>query len=238
MKKNHLKLTEEKSIDQDVLVRYARKKQTELERVLSKLTKPKPTSGNLRIDKCKNSYQYYIINNPGDTRGTYLPRKHIRKAAAIAQRDYNNAAVATLKQQLAAIDTFLATYRPEALDETFASMHPGRRALVTPLQETAEDFVAAWLHTPYRYEYPVSVKGWGALYPDFTCLRPGTRDEIIWEHFGLMSDPDYAEVAIQKITRYAASGYILGKNLIASFETAETPLNLKQVQSYIKAHFK
>lgn len=277
MKKNHLKLTEEKNIDQDVLVRYARKKQTELERVLSKLTKPKPTSGNLRIDKCKNSYQYYIINNPGDTRGTYLPRKHIRKAAAIAQRDYNQRAEATLKQQLAAIGTFLATYRPNALDNAFESLHPGRRALVTPLRETDEDFVAAWQHTPYtgkpfevnapefytasgvrvrskseviiadalaragvpyRYEYPVSVKGWGTLYPDFTCLRPGTRDETIWEHFGLMSDPDYAEVAIQKITRYAASGYILGKNLIASFETAETPLNLKQVQSYIKAHFK
>ena len=88
---------------------------------------------------------------------------------------------------------------------------------------------------PFRYEYPTSVKGWGTLYPDFTCLDKRSREEIIWEHFGLMSDPDYAEKTVQKIAHYAASGYILGKNFIATFETAAKALSVKQVEHYIRA---
>ena len=53
-----------------------------------------------------------------------------------------------------------------------------------------------------------------------------------------MGDPDYAENAVQKISRYAASGYILGKNFIATFESGNTPLSVKQVQAYINAFFK
>ena len=91
---------------------------------------------------------------------------------------------------------------------------------------------------PYRYEFPASIKGWGTLYPDFTCLDVRTRKEIIWEHFGLKGDTDYTENALQKIAHYAASGYILGKNLIATFESGTTPLSAKQVQAYIKTIFK
>ena len=90
---------------------------------------------------------------------------------------------------------------------------------------------------PYRYEYPTSVKGWGTLYPDFTCLNSRDRKEIIWEHFGLMGDTDYTENALQKIAHYTASGYILGKKLIVTFESGTTPLSVKQMQGYIKAFF-
>ena len=30
---------------------------------------------------------------------------------------------------------------------------------------------------PFRYEYPTSVKGWGTLYPDFTCLDKRSRED-------------------------------------------------------------
>lgn len=52
-----------------------------------------------------------------------------------------------------------------------------------------------------------------------------------------MGDPDYTENAVQKIAHYATSGYTLGKNLIATFESATTPLSVKQVQQYIKTFF-
>ena len=53
----------------------------------------------------------------------------------------------------------------------------------------------------------------------------------------MMSDHDYADVAIQKILRYNENGYVLGRNFIATFETADSSLNLKQVQTCIKANF-
>ena len=260
----------------DALISLAQSRQTELQHLLSQVSKSKPISGNLRIDRCKNSFQYYIISERDDTKGTYLPRKEIRKAVAIAQRDYNKTATDILKRQISAIDKFLEAYHPNALDEAYTQLHPGRRTLVTPVREPDEDFIAAWQHhpytgkpfeinapefytntgvrvrskseviiadalsradIPYRYEFPTSIKGWGTLYPDFTCLDTRTREEIIWEHFGLMNDPDYVENAVQKIAHYAASGYTIGKNFIATFESGNTPLSVKQVQECIKAIF-
>ena len=239
-------------------------------------SKSQPTA-NLRVITNHGNSQYYIVEATNAPNGTYLPRKEIHKAAAIAQRDYNKATATILKKQIKAIDSFLAIYTPNAIDDAYTKLHPGRRALITPVREPDEDFIAAWQHLPYtgkpfeinapeyytangvrvrskseviiadalaranipyRYEYPTSIKGWGTLYPDFTCLDIRTREEIIWEHFGLMGDSDYAENAIQKIAHYAASGYILGKNLIATFESSTTPLSVKQAQGCIDALFK
>lgn len=246
--------------------------QTQLD-ILQKSLKKSPKES-LRVQPHKKNFQYYIISKRGDTKGTYLPKKEMRKAAAIAQRDYNRATAAELKEQIATIDRFLAKYRPGAIDAAYTELHPGRRALVTPVREPDDEFIAAWLHHPYtgkpfeinapefytstgvrvrskseviiadalsragipfHYEYPTSVKGWGTLYPDFTCLDTRTREEIIWEHFGLMGDPDYTESTVQKIAHYTASGYTLGKNFIATFENAASPLSVKQVQAYIKS---
>jgi len=230
----------------------------------------------LRIIINHDRQQYYIISANDAPNGTYLPRKDIRKAVAIAQRDYNKIAASIIKKQITAIDKFLDAYHPNAIDDAYTKLHPGRRALVTPVREPNEDFIAAWLlhpytgkpfeinapkyytstgvrvrskseviiadalsrsGIPYRYEYPTSIKGWGMLYPDFTRLDIRTREEIIWEHFGLMNDPDYVENAVQKIAHYAASGYTIGKNFIATFESSNTPLSVKQVQECIKAIF-
>ncbi|WP_407456688.1 hypothetical protein [Fibrobacter sp.] len=238
----------------------------------------------LRVSMNHGRPQYYITRSePGTSstrkapvNGKFVPKAEIKKAIAIAQRDYNSATAEVISKQIAALDRLLAEYRPNTLDETFTQLHPGRRALVTPVREPDADFVASWQHTPYtskpfeinapeyftstgvrvrskseviiadalsragipfHYEYPTSIKSWGTLYPDFTCLDIRTRKEIIWEHFGLMGDPDYTENTVQKIAHYATSGYTLGKNLIATFESATTPLSVKQVQQYIKTFF-
>lgn len=80
---------------------------------------------------------------------------------------------------------------------------------------------------PFRYEFPVNVRGMGTVHPDFYCINPRTRKEFIWEHFGMMSDCDYAENAIGKISLYAKAGWTLGCNLLATFESTAQPLNSK-----------
>ena len=100
----------------DPLIEMLISRQEENLSLLTQIGKTKNISGNLRVDKCRQSYQYYIVTQKGDTKGTYLPRKEIRKAKALAQRDYNRAAEAIIKKQLAAIDAFLKAYRPNALD--------------------------------------------------------------------------------------------------------------------------
>ena len=107
------------------------------------------------------------------------------------------------------------------------------------VRSKSEILIADYLYRndiDYRYEYPVRLKGWGTVYPDFLILNLRLRKELIWEHFGEMDDPDYARKAIRKIDSYRHSGYYEGKNLILTFETADSPLHTKQIQRLIEQY--
>lgn len=80
---------------------------------------------------------------------------------------------------------------------------------------------------PYKYEKPLVLNGFGTVYPDFTILSPKIREEIYWEHHGMMDDPGYAKGAIRKIETYQRNGIYLGERLIVTFETSDMPLNTK-----------
>lgn len=87
---------------------------------------------------------------------------------------------------------------------------------------------------PYRYEYPVNLKGYGIVYPDFTLLNVKERKEIYFEHFGLMDNPEYCQKAIQKLETYAKNGIHIGKNLLVTFETNQKPLDMNIVEQTLK----
>ena len=131
----------------------------ELRATLDTLTKKLRNAPNatLRVQPHKKSFQYYIISKPGDTKGSYLPRAQIRKAALIVQRDYNRATATTLKEQIATIETF--TGKPFEINAPEYYTASGVR-----VRSKSEVIIADALDhagVPYRYEYPTSVKGWG-----------------------------------------------------------------------------
>ena len=86
---------------------------------------------------------------------------------------------------------------------------------------------------PYKYEYPLSL-GKMSVRPDFLCLNARTRNEYVWEHFGMMDDPEYANKNIKKISRYEQNGYLAGKNMILTFETSLTPINSNIIKAMIE----
>ena len=88
---------------------------------------------------------------------------------------------------------------------------------------------------PYKYEYPLKLNHY-TFYPDFLCLNLRTRQEFIWEHFGMMDLPDYQEKAINKLKIYNENNYFIGKNLIITMETQINPINIQQLHQLIKAY--
>lgn len=86
---------------------------------------------------------------------------------------------------------------------------------------------------PYKYEHSLNLGGYDSVYPDFTVLNKHTRAEYYWEHFGGMDDPDYREGMVHKLNRYALAGIMPGDKLLATWETAETPLDTRVVQAVI-----
>lgn len=91
------------------------------------------------------------------------------------------------------------------------------------------------LQVPFRYEAPRQIGGKN-FHPDFTCLNIRTRQEFIWEHFGLMDNPEYVESTVWKIQFYRHHGYNLGENLILTFEDKKHPFTVLDAEEIIRAH--
>ena len=91
-------------------------------------------------------------------------------------------------------------------------------------------------NVPFHYERKMVI-GETIIYPDFTI--PGKEESdlpFIWEHFGLMDKPNYVVNAISKLKLYIESGYIPGNNLITTYESKDTPLDILYVDLLI-SHF-
>ena len=57
-----------------------------------------------------------------------------------------------------------------------------------------------------------------------------TGGEIYWEHEGMMDNPDYAKSAIKKIELYENNGIFPGENLILTFESSASVVNMNVVK--------
>ncbi len=89
---------------------------------------------------------------------------------------------------------------------------------------------------PYKYEKLLYLKGFGMVHPDFTFLSRKTRKEIYWEHDGRMDDPAYARNAVRKIQAYEENGIYPGEQLILTFETERTILDIRMVKSLVERY--
>jgi len=71
---------------------------------------------------------------------------------------------------------------------------------------------------PFLYEVPFQTDG-NNTYPDFLILCPYTGRLTVWEHFGLLNDPEYQKKMKNKIARYHQLGFKLFETVIYTFES-------------------
>ncbi len=95
----------------------------------------------------------------------------------------------------------------------------------------------------YAYLYEKQIELWDGTrklfrYPDFTILDPVTRTEVIFEHFGKADDEDYLQNNMEKLRLYLNNGYVIGQNLLFTFETRDAPFTIDQFIRVLDARFK
>ena len=90
---------------------------------------------------------------------------------------------------------------------------------------------------PYRYEYPVDIGRVYPVYPDFTILDIRERRQVIFEHFGMMQDNDYACGAMDKIRDYQKAGFQVGVNFLFTMESQDRPLDMREFERMMEARF-
>lgn len=127
-------------------------------------------------------------------------------------------------------------YEKKGFPENYPEFYSDRGERVRSKSEIIIANKLLRMKVPYRYECPVRMFDGKMVHPDFTCLNVRTRKEYVWEHFGMMDDKDYVNRAISKIERYSKSGFWLGVNLIATFESTERPINVYNLKRVIEQY--
>lgn len=109
------------------------------------------------------------------------------------------------------------------------------------VRSKSEHIIANTLYhneVPYHYELPLKFKNGLVIYPDFYCLNKRTRQAFYWEHFGMMTDRQYANDFVQRLSQYSQNNIFPGKNLIITTESENHPLNTSDVERLINTFLK
>ena len=127
-----------------------------------------------------------------------------------------------------------AEYVGKEIDDTERTFLTERGERVRSKSEKIIADMLAFRGVPYRYEYPLKIRGWGVFYPDFYALNVRTREEFILEHFGMMDNPEYLRKFMKKTRIYEKNGIYFGNNLLCTFETSADPLDPLAVDELIR----
>ena len=126
---------------------------TQLKKVLAVTEKrlANTPQGHLRVSQKGHKPEFYQITEPGDTRGSYIPRAKLVLARRLAQKDYDNRLIKQLKQEIRALQKYLAQTKggdscsvgggsaghgsspDSALTALYTKLCPARQSLVTPV---------------------------------------------------------------------------------------------------------
>ena len=90
------------------------------------------------------------------------------------------------------------------------------------------------LGIPYHYEKPLNLGRGKVRYPDFTLLKTNTKEEIYLEHFGMLNDEEYRIKSLLKLDEYRKHGIYVGRNLLFTYETERSPLDIKGIEKMLK----
>lgn len=126
-------------------------------------------------------------------------------------------------------------YKHKSFEQATTALFTSKGERVRSKSEVIIADTLTRLGIPYRYEFPIRLKIY-TVHSDFYCLNLRTRQEFIWEHFGMMDDLEYAQNAVSKIQNYQKNGYFPGKNLITTFETKASPISTKQIEQIAREY--
>ena len=135
----------------------------------------KAPEGELRLAKHRDKYDFYRRLDTNDRAGTYIRSDNKKLAIDLAQKDYNLKVVKESTNELQAIEAYLKKSGKDYI-EIIESMHPERRALISPI--LADKETAAKKFTSVEYEPGVFADGFPKYYTA-AKERVRSKSEII-----------------------------------------------------------
>lgn len=90
---------------------------------------------------------------------------------------------------------------------------------------------------PFRYECAFTLQNGKTIYPDFSIIHPETKELILWEHMGMMDNPNYRKDAMRRLSLLADSGYFINHNLIITIESDTIHFDAFKINKIIEEYF-
>lgn len=115
----------------------------------------KAPAGSLRVTSSNRVTQYYHKTLAGDTCGRYIPAKNLRLAKALAQKDYDQQLIESLRKELRLLQNTLKVYEHLNKSSTLAEkilskLHIKRHPLITTVTLPDADFAKMWQSIDYE----------------------------------------------------------------------------------------
>lgn len=141
----------EEKLSLDRLLPMAQARAEELMQAICEKEKmlKKAPAGHLRIAQKGRCTRYFHVTDKSSEWGDYLPNSEKTLIDALAQKDYDMAALTELRRELEVIDRFCKSYHPERVDELYMKLHERRRPHVKPLLLSDEEYAKRWQAVTY-----------------------------------------------------------------------------------------
>ena len=94
-----------------------------------------------------------------------------------------------------------------------------------------EIFLSHGLKVIYEPEIMIDGQVW---HPDFALIRERDGAVILWEHYGMMDDPDYRKQTLWKVNRYCTNGYLPFHNFVCTFGYRDSSIDVSHVNDILR----
>lgn len=102
---------------------------------------PSVTPACIHVRKHGNGYQYYKKENGVDV---YIPASEKSTLMQLLQAEYRQKVLASAEKEVRMADKYLAFISAESTENVYPDMAEGKRALITPVVPTDEEYLAEW----------------------------------------------------------------------------------------------
>lgn len=133
----------------DIIMPILLQRKKELEKTITRANfiLQYPVDGRLEVNVNRNHYRYYLISNQ-DMKQDRIARKYINDihtAKQIADYDYARQVTKIATHELSKLEKLIAVYQKNTAEDYYCNLHPGRKALISPLLLDDEEYANRWL---------------------------------------------------------------------------------------------
>lgn len=128
------------------------KRKDELERVLESVVDRfgNTPEGSLRISRSGKYIRYYNKKSTGSRNGKYIGSKVTDHVRDLAQKEYESEVIKRIKKELYCLKLYDGILKKGTYEDVYDTLSCERKALVTPVYATDEEYIKSWLSREYR----------------------------------------------------------------------------------------